>query len=75
MLSLPGSLPGNRRDDTATVDPTDIRGLATACPGYVTERSRSKLLQTLPLPAYRSVRMAESIRIRRSNLGSVSRFL
>ena len=41
MLSCIVILPGNRRDDTATVDPTDIRGLVTACPGYVAERPRS----------------------------------
>ena len=41
MLSLHGTLSGDRRDDMATVDPTDIRGLATACPGFVAERPRS----------------------------------
>lgn len=41
MLSLSGLLPGIRRYDTATIDPTDIRGLATACPGYVAELPRS----------------------------------
>lgn len=41
MKFLPDTLFGNRRDDTVTVDPTDIRELATACLGYVAERSRS----------------------------------
>lgn len=42
MSSLPSLLSGYRRDDTASVDSTDIRGLATACLGYVVERPQSK---------------------------------
>ena len=33
----------DRRDAVATVDPTDIRGLATACPGCVAERPQSRV--------------------------------
>ena len=42
MVSLPGFF-GIRNDAIATGDPTDMRGLATACNGCFAQRPRSNV--------------------------------